>query len=349
MLILAAGNVQTGAASTAARRLFYIGNASQFPADFDPRSDDFDAAPILAATPVRIGGAITLAGPVSTGLFKVAAAGGITTQAVNAGGSFYADSGNGITTGAIAAGASAYAGGTGTVAIAGATVATGRLTVDTAGNAAIGAVRTGSDTLLIATGGRIDANGPMTAGGNIALLADTGIATGALSASRGEGSFVYLAATGNRARIGADGQFLPTFATDAGSLLVAGPITVGGAVSGGLLRTSADGAVRFASTLDAASRVRLFGGTLSLNGAVNGPAIELLGNDIAFARGITVGGAATQTIALTALTTATPARSAARVETMPPASPSTRPRSPSCAADRSTSPSRPASAAASRR
>ncbi|WP_156681144.1 hypothetical protein [Sphingomonas profundi] len=305
-LLLAVTNVATGAISVAESGTAYIGNASQFPASFNPATDRFDPTPILAAAPVRVGGTIALGGPVSAGAFRSASSGATTAQAITAGGALSIDSGGGASLGAIGAGTSAYVGGTGAVTIAGASVARGRLTVDTAGNIALGQMTTGTDTLLIATGGRIDAGGPITAGGSIALLADRGLAAGALTASRNDGAFVYLAGTTNRERIGADGNFLPSFATDAGSILLAGAVTVAGPVSGGLIRASVDGAARFDGTLDGAQRVRLFGRTLTVNGSVAGPAIELFGTDLALARGITVGGAATQTIAIGTLSTAAP-------------------------------------------
>ena len=305
--MLASGSVGTGAIATGTGGTVFIGNASQFRADFDVGDDEFDPGPILNAAPVRIGGAITLAGPVTTGTFRAAATGAIGAQTIDAAAVLFVDTGGGATLGAITAGQTAYVGGTGAIAIAGAAVAQGRLTVDTAGNIAIGTTRTGTDALLIATGGRIDASGPIAAGGSIALLADSGIATGALSGGRGDGAFVYLAGAGNRARIGADGVFPASFATDTTSTLLAGPLSVGGAISGGVVRSSVDGASRFDGAIDGAQRVRLFSRGLAINGSVAAPAIELLSTDIALARGITVGGTATRTIALGTLSTAAPA------------------------------------------
>ncbi|MEH3036468.1 MAG: hypothetical protein PGN23_08285 [Sphingomonas adhaesiva] len=302
-VLLAGGSVATGGIATTTSGNVVIGNASQFRAD--PVTGDLDPAPILAGVPVRVGGAITLSGDVETGTFRSASTGATTARGITAADTLFVDTGAGATLGALTAGQTAYVGGTGAISVTGATVTRGPLSVDTAGNIAIGITRAGADVRLIATGGRIDASGPITAGASIALLADGGIASGALSGGRGDGAFVYLAGAGNRARIGADGAFPADFATGAATP-VAGPVAVGGAISGGLVRTAVDGSSRFDGVIDGARQVRLSSRGLTLGGSVTAPAIEMLSTDIALARGITVGDATTQSLALGTLSTAAP-------------------------------------------
>ncbi|MET0376538.1 MAG: hypothetical protein ABW128_20080, partial [Rhizorhabdus sp.] len=100
IVLLAAGSVTTAGATTSPANTVYVGNASQFPADFDPDDDDIDlGSGLLETRPVRIGGAFTATGPIATGSLRAAAQNGVALGAIDAATLIALDSGDAIALG----------------------------------------------------------------------------------------------------------------------------------------------------------------------------------------------------------------------------------------------------------
>lgn len=83
LLALASGAVNLGGVTTAATGTTYIANASML--GLGGPIDNFNPAPIFAATPVALNGAITLSGPVSGGTLTAASTGNFTAGSLNLG------------------------------------------------------------------------------------------------------------------------------------------------------------------------------------------------------------------------------------------------------------------------
>ncbi|TZG27256.1 beta strand repeat-containing protein [Sphingomonas montanisoli] len=188
VLALAGGSASFGSVSTVAGGYVFVGNSSQLP-DVDT-DDGIDASVLLANAPVRAGGAVSFAGPVSTGRFDVAsasgfAAGNLTASSVrvNTGGaaSFgnVVDSGaftvasNGISTGTLQASSVSATAGTGAASF-GAVNTPGAFSV---GSGAFTAGGINAASVQIAASGAASFNGAVTA--PTINVASTDIAIGA--------------------------------------------------------------------------------------------------------------------------------------------------------------------------
>ncbi|HMI41812.1 MAG TPA: hypothetical protein VK485_11355 [Sphingomicrobium sp.] len=81
-LVMASGNMNFGAITTALAGRTYLADSSMFIAAGGV--DNFNASLVLNAAPVVTGGSITIGGPVSTGRFQAAAGTGLSAGAINA-------------------------------------------------------------------------------------------------------------------------------------------------------------------------------------------------------------------------------------------------------------------------
>jgi hypothetical protein len=81
-MALIGGDMSFGAIGTSTEGRIYLADVSMFLENGGP--DEFDPLPVLAAPPVPTGGSITIAGPVTTGLFQAAAGTNLTTGSIDA-------------------------------------------------------------------------------------------------------------------------------------------------------------------------------------------------------------------------------------------------------------------------
>ena len=107
VLAMVGGDINLGAITTPGTGRTYLADVSMFLNNGGP--DDFDPAPVFAATPVRSGGAINIGGPVSTGRFQAAAGTTLTAQSIAAALGISLNAGGNISTAALNSGAAVEA------------------------------------------------------------------------------------------------------------------------------------------------------------------------------------------------------------------------------------------------
>ncbi len=297
VIALADGSVTLGRATTGtgATDTLYIGGAAtdaltgfDFATLLSGRG--FDPATLASLAPVAAGGAIAIAGPVTTGNLRAAATGTVTLGAASATGAMLIDGGAGLVTGALSAGGTidlaASAGGISTGAIAGAR----DVTATASGDVALGAV-TAADLTATSTGGAL-ALGATDATGSVALAA-----AGTLSLASIDATDITLAssdiAIASRAAIGSARTTTLAFLDTGRGRTVIGDGA--GAAAGDYALSAAELAGAHANAISVGSQPATDGagpdtliGTLALNGAASSNA-NLLGAKAAF----TVTGAGT--------------------------------------------------------
>ncbi|QJU57716.1 hypothetical protein HL653_07865 [Sphingomonas sp. AP4-R1] len=227
----------------------------------------FDYTTLATAIPQRLAGTATIAGAVRTGALRVAATGGVTSGAITAN-SVLIDGGTTIATGDV--------------------TTPNALTLQADGAVTTGALTSGGDILAVSRTAQLT-TGNVQAGGNAALLAKTGITTGAISARRTNGGYVLLADAANAGAID----------ITATGTAIAGPVSVGGPVSAAILRTTTSGTASFAGAIDVAQFARLTAADISLAAATIGPDLAFSSGNLRLGANGSIGNAATQTVAFT--------------------------------------------------
>ena len=248
ILALVSGDMQFGSMTTNADGYIYLADNSM--AALGGTFDNFNRAPVLAATPVRSSGSIAISGPVSTGRFQAAAGTTLTTGAITAPLGIYIDAGGGIITGALSSDDDVEVNGDGSIQAGAVTSTAGRLLVFAGGSIATGAINTGGLTQLVTDGGNVT-TGNISANDSVFVSASGNINAGNLT-----GTSIGLSAGGD---IGFGNVGATAFQFDAG-----------GAVTGGSVAAT-DGI--FGSA----------GGLLTINALWQAPVVDVRSNDIAIA------------------------------------------------------------------
>jgi hypothetical protein len=320
VLLLSGGNMTVGGISSAggATSNIYIASSSMLSG---PPTEDFDPAPIFAATPVALAGDVTIGGPVMGGALRLAATGRVTLGDVTTNGEFVG-SGGAITTGnmsvggllqltgagdiglgtatgtgdvvlsssagsvalaSVAAGNALLIQANGPVGIAGAASAgvNGSVGIASGGDIGFGSLSAGRDVTLVSTSGAIRGTGAIASGTDVLLLARTGATTGGIS-TPATGRITIA----DSAMAALGGSFGSGF--DTAAIFAATPVSMNGAIvitdavtTGTLNMAGLTGISLTSVTASNAATIRTENGLLSLSAVLRSPVISLLSNDIA--------------------------------------------------------------------
>ena len=302
VLALAGTGLTAGSITTLASGRTYLANFSM-EALGGQITQNFDPAPILAASPVAIAGPIAINGAVSTGSLRAAATGAINVGAITSSSGTFLSGRAGITSSAISAGQTiALFGGTGPIA-AGNLQAGDSITVSNAGSVTLGNLSAGlvqpstspnalyrvvvENTGGSVTTGNIAARRDVgiqapqaittgdISGRDVLLLPGTSLTTGSITALNGTqpSGRVYI---GNYSMASTANGFvssiytnLPLFNLE--PIRTGGPITINGAVvAGSLFASTAQGITLQAVTAGTATSLGFIdidaGGLATING-----------------------------------------------------------------------------------
>ena len=202
---------------------------------------NFDPAPVLAATPVAIAGPVTINGAASGSVFQLAATGAITTGAIASRESIEIVGGAAITSGALVAGDTVKVSATGALSVAGASAGIVNPSTNTAAEYNIGLRSLSSITagnlsaranIGLSSPGMINV-GNLSARTTILALAGTGLTTGSLSTAIIPSARIYLANFSMEVLGGQiAGTFNPAPIIASNPVAIGGPIAIDGTVTG---------------------------------------------------------------------------------------------------------------------